>query len=121
LRCDPRARLLATLVVSGVALSASSWVRVGWGLVAIAMLHLASGTGPRAAVGSFKPFRFLLLFTLVVRTMFTGGAPLLPGILPESITIEGVSAAALALLRLGGVIGRLGAPGAYDFPSRTRP
>lgn len=67
-------------------------------------MHLASGTGPRAAFGSLRPFRFLLLFTLVVQAGFTGGAPLLPGLLPGVMTVEGATAAALALLRLAGVI-----------------
>jgi energy-coupling factor transport system permease protein len=104
LRCDPRARLLATLVVSGAALAASSWGRIGGALTAIALLHVASGTGPGAATGSLRPFRFLLLFTLVVQAGFTGGTPLLPGTLPGAITIEGSEAAAQAMLRLAGVI-----------------
>lgn len=104
LRCDPRARLLATLVASTVVLAASSWAQVGFGLAAVAALHLSSGTGAGAALGSLRPFRFLLLFTLVVQAGFTGGAPLLPGLLPGAITLEGSQAAALALLRLAGVI-----------------
>ena len=55
-------------------------------------------------VSSLRPFRFLLLFALVVQAGFTGGTPLLPGLLPDAITIEGCNAAALALLRLAGVI-----------------
>lgn len=104
LRCDPRSRLLATLVASTVVLAASSWVQICCGLAAVAALHLASGTGPGAALGSLRPFRFLLLFTLVVQAGFTGGTPLLPGLLPGAITIEGCAAAALAMLRLAGVI-----------------
>jgi len=104
LRCDPRARLLATLVASTVVLAASSWVQIGCGLAAVVSLHLASGTGPGVAAGSLRPFRFLLLFTLVVQAGFTGGAPLLPGLLPVAITSEGCHQAALALLRLAGVI-----------------
>ena len=104
LRCDPRARLLATLAASAVVLAASSWGQICCGLAAVAALHLASGTGPGAALGSLRPFRFLLLFTLLVQAGFTGGAPLLPGLLPGAITIEGSQAAALALLRLAGVI-----------------
>ena len=104
LRCDPRARLLATLVASAVVLAASSWGQICCGLSAVAALHLASGTGPGAALGSLRPFRFLLLFTLVVQAGFTGGTPLLPGLLPGAITIEGSQAAALAMLRLAGVI-----------------
>ena len=103
-RCDPRARLLATLVVSAVVLAASSWVQIGCGLTVVASLHLASGTGPGAALGSLRPFRFLLLFTLVVQAGFTGGTPLLPGQLPAAITVEGSQGAALAVLRLAGVI-----------------
>jgi energy-coupling factor transport system permease protein len=85
-------------------LAASSWGQLLCGLSAVAALHLASGTGPGTALGSLRPFRFLLLFTLIVQAGFTGGAPLLPGFLPGAITIEGSRAAALALLRLGGVI-----------------
>ena len=95
---------MATLVASGVVLAASSWGYVGCGLAAVVSLHLASGTGPGVAVGSLRPFRFLLLFTLVVQAGFTGGAPLLPGMLPSAITIEGSEAAVLAMLRLAGVI-----------------
>jgi len=104
LRCDPRARLLATLIASGVVLAASSWVPIGCGLASIVFLHLASGTGPGAAINSLRPFRFLLFFTLVVQAGFTGGTPLLPGLLPVAITIEGCQGAALAVLRLAGVI-----------------
>ena len=104
LRSDPRARLLATLVASAVVLTASSWGQLCCGLSAVAALHLASGTGPRAALNSLQPFRFLLLFTLLVQAGFTGGAPLLPVFLPGAITIEGSRAAALALLRMAGVI-----------------
>lgn len=104
LRCDPRARLLATLVASGMVLSASTWAQVGFGMAAVVALHLMSGTGPGAALSSLRPFRFLLLFTLVVQAVFTGGTPLLPGILPAALTAEGCAAAALALFRLAGVI-----------------
>jgi len=104
LSCDPRARLLATLVASGVVLAASSWGQIAGGLAAVAALHLASGTGPGDAIGSLRPFRFLLVFTLVVQAGFTSGAPLLPGLLPAVITVEGSQAAAQALLRLAGVI-----------------
>ncbi len=104
LRCDPRARLLATLAVSSVVLAASSLVQVGCGLAAVAALHLASGTGPGAAIGSLRPFRFLLLFTLVVQAGLAGGTPLLPGLLPGTITVEGGAAATLSMLRLAGVI-----------------
>lgn len=104
LRCDPRARLLATLVASTIVLAASSWLRIGCGLATVAALHLASRTGAGAALGSLRPFRFLLLFTLVVQAGFTGGTPLLPGLLPGAITHEGSAAAALAMLRLAGVI-----------------
>ena len=104
LRCDPRARLLATLTAATVVLAASSWGQVCCGLSAVAALHLSSGTGPGAALSSLRPFRFLLLFTLIVQAGFTGGAPLLPGLLPGAITIEGSQAAALAVLRLVGVI-----------------
>jgi energy-coupling factor transport system permease protein len=104
LRCDPRARLLATLVTSGAVLAPSSWAGLGLGLAAVAALHLASGNGAAAAVAALRPFRFLLVFTLILQAGFTGGTPLLPGIFPEAITVEGCSAAAFALLRLAGVI-----------------
>jgi energy-coupling factor transport system permease protein len=74
------------------------------GMGAVAFLHLASGTGPAPAVAALRPFRFLLVFTLIVQAGFTGGTPLLPGILPDAVTREGCTAAAFALLRLAGVI-----------------
>jgi energy-coupling factor transport system permease protein len=74
------------------------------GLAAVAFLHLASGTGPATASTALRPFRFLLVFTLVVQAGFTGGSPLWPGFLPDAVTREGVAAAAFALLRLAGVI-----------------
>ena len=104
LSCDPRARLLATLVASAVILAASSWGQIGSGLMVVVLLHLSSGTGPGAALNSLRPFRFLLLFTLVLQVGFAEGTPLLPGTLPRAMTIEGSTAAALALLRLAGVI-----------------
>jgi energy-coupling factor transport system permease protein len=103
-RCDPRARLVATLVASVAVLAPATWGGMAFGLAAVASLHLASGTGPGAAVTALRPFRFLLAFTLILQAGFTGGTPLLPGVLPEAITVEGCSAAAFALLRLAGVI-----------------
>lgn len=103
-RCDPRARLLATLVASGAVLAATTWPRVGLGLAAVAALHLAAGAGPGDVLRSLRPFRFLLLFTLVVQAGFTPGRALWPGVLPGSVTVEGLAAAALALVRLAAVI-----------------
>jgi len=85
-------------------LAASSWGQIGFGLAVIASLHLASGAGPGAVSRSLRPFRVLLLFTLFVQAVFTVGEPLLPGFLPDAVTREGCNAAALALLRLAGVI-----------------
>jgi len=104
LRCDPRARLLSCLVASGALLAAASWVQMTLGLAAVAALHLASGRGPGAAVRSLRPFRFLLVFTLIVQAGFTSGTPLLEGVLPNGISLEGCTAAALALTRLAGVV-----------------
>jgi energy-coupling factor transport system permease protein len=92
------------MVASAAVLAASTWGQLGCALGAVALLHLSSGTGPAAALGSLRPFRFLLLFTLVVQAGFTSGTPLLPGILPAALTLEGAAAATLALARLAGVI-----------------
>jgi energy-coupling factor transport system permease protein len=101
---DPRARLLATLAVSGSLLASSSWAGLGVGLAAVGALHAAAGEPPAAAARALRPFRLLLLFTLVVQAGFTPGTPLAPGLLPAAVTLEGCDAAARALLRLGGVI-----------------
>lgn len=103
-RCDPRARLLATLAVSGSLLAATSWAGVAAGLAAVGAMHVAAGDGAGAALSALRPFRFLLLFTLLVQAAFTAGTPVLPGVLPAAVTVEGCTAAAQALLRLGGVI-----------------
>lgn len=103
-RCDPRARLLATAAISGSLLAATSWSGVGAGLAAVAAAHVAAGDGVGKALSALRPFRLLLLFTLVVQAGFTPGTPALPGVLPAAVTVEGCSAAAGALLRLGGVI-----------------
>jgi energy-coupling factor transport system permease protein len=103
LDADPRARLLATLGVSAVLLAASRWEAFAAGFGALALLHAASATPPRAALAALRPFRFLLLFTLVVQSAFTPGRPLAAG-LPAFLTVEGVQAAVAALLRLAGVI-----------------
>jgi len=103
-RTDPRARLLATLAVSATLLLASRWPAFAAGFAALAALHAASGTAARAALAALRPFRFLLLFTLVVQAAFTPGRPLLPGTLPGFVTVEGAQAAVAALLRLAGVI-----------------
>jgi len=103
-RCDPRARLLATLASSGAVLAAGSWPALLAGLASVAALHAASGTGPRAAAAALRPFRLLLLFTLVAQAAFTGGRPVLPGLVPDALTVEGLAAAGHALLRLAGVI-----------------
>lgn len=103
-RCDPRARLLATAIVSAVVVSAASWVQVGCSLAGVAALHLASGAAPRDAVAALRPFRFLLLFTLVVQAGFTAGTPLFPDSAPGVVTVEGAREAALSLLRLAGLI-----------------
>lgn len=103
-RCDARARLLATLTASGTVLAAASWGRVWIGLAAVAGLHLWSGAGLRDALASLRPFRVLLIFTLAVQAMLTPGQPAWPGILPGAVTVEGLSAAGMAWLRLAGVI-----------------
>ncbi len=103
-RCDPRARLLATAVASGVVLAASSGPRLAAGLAAVCALHAASLARPSAALAALRPFRFLLAFTLVVQLAFTPGAPLAPGALPAFVTREGAQAALLALARLAAVI-----------------
>jgi energy-coupling factor transport system permease protein len=103
-RSDPRARLLATLCVSGAVLAAGSWPALAAGLAGVAAVHASSATGPRAALASLRPFAFLLVFTLVLQSLFTPGTPLAPGVLPDRLTLEGVAAAALAAARLGGVI-----------------
>ncbi|HWR97032.1 MAG TPA: energy-coupling factor transporter transmembrane component T [Candidatus Methanoperedens sp.] len=103
-RVDPRARLLATLTVSAVLLAAPRWPEFATGLAALLALHGAARTAPGAALAALRPFRFLLLFTLVVQTCFTPGEPLWPGILPGFVTVAGAQAAAAALLRLSGVI-----------------
>lgn len=103
-RVDPRARLLATLAVSAVLLASSRWPVSAAGFVALIALHAASGTRLRAALAALRPFRFLLVFTLVVQAVFTPGRPLLPETLPDFLTVEGAQAAAAALLRLAGVI-----------------
>lgn len=95
---------MATLAVSGSLLAATSWPGVAAGLAAVAAMHVAAGDGAGAALSALRPFRLLLLFTLLMQAGFTAGAPLLPGILPAAVTAEGCAAAAQALLRLGGVI-----------------
>jgi energy-coupling factor transport system permease protein len=103
-RIDPRARLLATFSVSAVLLAAAGWPALTAGFAALLALHAASGTGPGAALASLRPFRFLLVFTLVVQAAFTPGRPLLPGALPAFVTVEGSAAALIALARLAGII-----------------
>lgn len=103
-RCDPRARLLTTVVVSGLVLGSASGATLAAGLLGVCGLHAASRTPAGAAFATLRPFRFLLAFTLVVQLGFTPGEPLAPGALPAFVTSEGTIAAALALLRLAGVI-----------------
>jgi energy-coupling factor transport system permease protein len=103
-RADPRARLAATLAVSAVLLAPLRWPAFAAGCAALVALHVASRTPPRAAAGALRPFRFLLLFTVVVQAAFTPGRALAPGVLPAFLTVEGAQAAALAVLRLAGVI-----------------
>jgi len=83
---------------------AAGWPALTGGGAALLALHVASGTGPRAALAALRPFRFLLVFTLVVQAAFTPGRPLLPGILPGFLTSEGAAAAFLALARLAALI-----------------
>jgi energy-coupling factor transport system permease protein len=92
------------MVVSGVVLAAVSPAQLALALAAVAALHLASGSGAAAAIGALRPFRFLLLFTLVVQAGFSSGNALLPGILPVTVTTEGLRAAVFAQLRLAGII-----------------
>lgn len=103
-RVDPRARLLATLAVSATLLAATSWQDFAAGFAGLLALHAASRTPALAALAALRPFRFLLLFTLVAQAAFTPGRPLLPGTLPGFVTAEGALAASAAVLRLGGVI-----------------
>lgn len=104
MRADPRARLLATLVVSAVALAASRPAGLALPLAALAALHLASGSGAGSALASLRPFRVLFLFTIAMQLAFTPGDPLWEGVLPERLTREGGEAALLALGRLAVVV-----------------
>lgn len=101
-RADPRARLLATLVLSGVILAASSWRTSLPGAAALAALYASSRTGPAAAGAALRPFRILLLFAAGIPLLCTPGRPLLAAGMP--FTAEGAAASGLVLLRLGMVI-----------------
>ena len=98
-RCDPRARLLATALLSGAALAAGDARELAVAAAATAVLLAASGPGTRRALAALRPFRFLLLFTFAVQALFDAGpAPFAAG--PFTVGAAGIAAGALSTSRL---------------------
>jgi energy-coupling factor transport system permease protein len=74
-RADPRVRLLATLVISGLALLSRSATQMCVVTLLLAALYCLSRTGWKTAWAGFRPFLFLLLFTFILQIVFTPGRP----------------------------------------------
>ncbi|MEQ2637663.1 energy-coupling factor transporter transmembrane component T family protein [Paratractidigestivibacter faecalis] len=88
-RLDPRAKLVFTALYL-----VAAFVSRGWALLAVATVAAtvlaASGTGARKALGSLRPFAWLMAFVLVFDSLFsTGGV---------SYAVESVVRFALVLL-----------------------
>ena len=74
-RADPRVRLLATLILSGLALLSRSAAQMCIVYLFLAALYCLSQTGWKTAWAGFRPFLFLLAFTVILQVVFTPGLP----------------------------------------------
>jgi energy-coupling factor transport system permease protein len=74
-RTDPRVRLLATLVLSGLALVSRSAAPMCVVYLLLAAIYCLSRTGWKTAWAGFRPFLFLLAFTFLLQVVFTPGRP----------------------------------------------
>jgi energy-coupling factor transport system permease protein len=104
-RIDPRVRLLASLVLSALALASRSAPE--FSLVCLFLLGLYgwSSTTAQTAWRGFRPFLVLLAFTAVLQLFFTPGTPLLLlGKAVPHVSYEGASLSLAILLRLAAVI-----------------
>ncbi|MDB4285281.1 energy-coupling factor transporter transmembrane protein EcfT [bacterium] len=105
-RADPRVRLLATMVLSCLALASRTWTELALVFLALTTVYGLSRTRWRTAWSGFRSFFFLLLFTAFLQLFLTPGKPL-PGFSTSgglTITYEGLRLSVLLLLRLSAVI-----------------
>jgi energy-coupling factor transport system permease protein len=104
-RLDPRVRLLASLVLSALALASRSAPELSLVYLFLLGLYVCSATTAQTAWRGFRPFLVLLAFTAVLQLFFTPGTPLL--LLGKSVPYVSYEGAALSLeilLRLAAVI-----------------
>ena len=106
-RLDPRTKLALMVFVTAALFSGGGWMRFVAGSVAIAAAAWASRIGAGVYARSLKPFRWLILVTVALNILFTGGHILVEAPLPfGGVTHEGIVSGLLyggriALLVLG--------------------
>lgn len=102
---DPRVRLLVTMVLSCIALASRTGQEIILLFLFVAAVFSLSRTGPGTAWSGFRPFFYLLLFTVLLQLFLTPGRPIpwLPAPIP-TVTYEGFLLALIVLSRLSAVI-----------------
>lgn len=104
-RIDPRVRLLLSLVLSGLALASRSFPEFAFVYLLLGGLYCASSTRWDTAWRGFRPFLFLLVFTVVLQLFFTPGGPvILFGRTLPAVSLQGVRLSLLVFARLAAVI-----------------
>lgn len=104
-RTDPRIRLLASLVLSVLALSSRSCGEFVLIYLVLVLLYRFSGTGPGTALRGLRPFFVLIAFTAALQLFLSPGTPLpFSPPPPLSLTREGLLLTAVIVSRLVAVI-----------------
>ena len=95
-RLDPRAKLLSLFAVMAAVVASSDKATVAAGACFTIFACLLTGLGTRLMLRSLTPFFWLIVITVVLNLLFTGGHIVVPGPLPYGgITSEGIAVAIL--------------------------
>ena len=101
-RLDPRTKLFSTFLVMGGLFAQNTWEPAAVGLVFAALACALSGLPPFFLLRGVLPFRWLILMTVLLNLLFTGGHILIEAPLPfGGITAEGLDSGLLYGARIG--------------------
>ncbi len=101
-RLDPRAKLFAAFLVMGGLFAQNSWQPAAVGVAVAILASALSGLPPLFLLRSILPFRWLILITVLLNFVFTGGHILVEAPLPYGgVTAEGLNSGLLYGARIG--------------------
>ena len=101
-RLDPRTKLFSAFLVMGGLFAQNSWHPAAVCFVFAALAAALSGLTPSFLLRSILPFRWLILITVLLNLLFTGGHILIEAPLPYGgVTAEGLNSGLLYGARIG--------------------